>query len=81
MKKAVRLSIILGTFAGLLTFSSPNYAGTLAFSPGLGIGPQVLQTIKTRLELQPPAILKKKKAVPDPYANALKIARALATSA
>ncbi len=82
MKKAIRLSIILAAFAGVFTFPSSNYAGTLAFSPTLGIRPRVIQKIKDRLELQAPALFfKRKEKRPDPYAQAWKAARVLATSA
>ena len=83
MKTAARLLVIFAAFAGILAFSSPNYASTLASSSIFGIGPRVLpEEIKERLELQsPPLLYKKQKNRPDPYEHAFKVAKAFAASA
>lgn len=78
--------MVLAVFAGMLIFSSPNYASTFALNPlnpGAGIVPQVVsQILKAKTDLQnPPLLFKKKKAVEDPYAHAWKVARLLAASA
>jgi len=81
MKPSSRISLILALVAGILTVSSPNYAGTLIVKPALGIRKSfpAAMTPKNTV-LRNPASLEKKKAM-DPYVQALKIARALSTSA
>ena len=83
MKNTIRVSMILAAFAGIFTFSSPNYANPFVSNPVLGIHPEtVSKLLKGRLELQsPPLLFKKKKTAADPYAQALKVARLYSTSA
>ena len=77
MKSAVRILIILALFTGILTFASPNYASPLALNPELR-----LQRLLFSVNFHPqPRMAYPRKARVDPYANALKIARAIATSA
>ncbi len=81
MKPSLRIVLALALFTGILTVSSPNYAGTLLLNPALGIGKNPAPGIfQSNGSFRTTAPFAKKKAV-DPYAQALKIARALSTSA
>ena len=83
MKNAARVAVVLAAFAGILTFSPPNYAGTFTLNPVPGIRLRLVPKIlKEKMNLQsPPLLFRKKRTAPDPYAQAWKAARALATSA
>ncbi len=82
MKITFRSSVVLGIFAGMMAFSSPNYAGTFPFEANLGINPKsAVEVFKGKLEFLRGPFLKKKKAAIDPYTQALRAARALAVSA
>ncbi len=80
MRPSSRIPLILALIAGILTVSSPNYAGTLIVKPALGIRKSFPARTPKNTVLRNPASLEKKKAM-DPYVRALKIARALSTSA
>ena len=80
MKPSSRIPLILALLIGILTFSSPNYAGTLVLNSVPGIRKNLPAMTPKNTVVRNSASLEKKKTM-DPYAQALKIARALSTSA